>query len=90
MAAFSPVGAYLHRLSVAEPRIPAAPILVLANTGTHASSPAGVPSGYATGYFIARMPSWMERMLAIPRAVYQRPDLWNDWAPLYAVARDLA
>ena len=55
LAAFAPIGAYLHRLSVVEPRIPAAPILVLANAGTHAPSPtAGVPTGYATGYFVAR------------------------------------
>lgn len=89
LAAFAPIGAYLHRLSVVEPRIPAAPILVLANAGTHAPSPAGVPTGYATGYFVARTPPWMERMIAIPRVVYQRPDLWDDWAPLYAVAKDL-
>ena len=88
LAASAPIGAYLHRLSVVEPRIPAAPILILANGGTHAS-PSGVPTGYATAYFLARAPSWVDRMLAVPRIVYTRPELWRDWAPLYAVARDL-
>lgn len=90
LTAFAPVGAYLYRLSRVEPRIPALPVLLLANAGSHPPSPTGVPVGYATGYFIARMPSWARRTMAIPWEVYQRPDLWDEWAPLYAVAKDLS
>ena len=28
--------------------------------------------------------------MAIPWEVYQRPDLWDEWAPFYAVAKDLS
>ena len=90
LAAFSPMGAYLYRLSLAEPHIPALPALVLGNAGSHPPSPAGVPVGYATGYFVARMPRWARGTMAIPWEVYQRPDLWDEWAPLYAVAKDLS
>ncbi len=90
LTAFAPIGAYLYRLSLAEPHIPALPILALANAGSHPPSPAGVPVGYATGYFVARMPAAARRTMAIPWEVYQRPDLWDEWAPLYAVAKDLS
>ena len=90
LTAFGPIGAYLYRLSMAEPHIPAAPVLLLANAGSHPPSPTGVPVGYATGYIIAKMPPWARRALVIPWAVYERPDLWDDWAPLYAVAKDLS
>ena len=91
MRDLGPVGAYLYRLSIVEPHIPMRPVLVLANAGSHPASPAGVPVGYATGYFIATMPPRiMSRMMAVPREVYLRPDLWDEWAPLYAVAKDLS
>ncbi len=86
-----PVGAFLYRLSVVEPHIPARPALILANAGGHPPSPTGVPVGYSTGYFIATMPPRIMRaMLVIPKEVYIRPDLWDEWAPLYAVAKDLS
>ena len=91
MRALGPVGAYLYRLSIVEPHIPARPVLVLANAGSHPPSPAGVLVGYATGYFIATMPPrLLSRIMAIPGEVYLRPDLWDEWAPLYVVAKDLS
>lgn len=90
LTAFSPIGAYLYRLSMAEPHIPALPALVMANAGSQPPSPAGVPVGYATGYFITRMPAWASGTMAIPWEIYQRPDLWDEWAPLYAVAKELS
>ena len=89
LTAFAPVGSYLYRLSLAEPRIPMLPVLALANTGGHPASPDGVPVGYATGYFVAKLPARARRTMALPWEVYQRPDLWQEWAPLYAVAKDL-
>ena len=90
LTAFAPIGSYLYRLSLAEPRIPMLPVLALANAGGHPASPAGVPVGYATGYFVARMPARARRTMAVPWEVYERPDLWEEWAPFYAVAKDLS
>ena len=89
-AGFAPVATWLYRLSVVEPHLPAAPVLLLANTGTHAPSPCGVPVGFATSYPVVKAPDWAFRAFAIPRVIYQRRDLWHEWAPLYAVARDLS
>ena len=90
LTAFSPIGVYLYRLSMAEPHIPALPALVLANTGSHPPSPTGVPVGYASAYFINKMPPWARRTMALPWEVYTRPALWEEWAPLYAVAKELS
>lgn len=91
LRALGPVGAYFYRLSVVEPHIPARPALFLANAGSFPPSPAGVPVGYASGYFIATMPPRiMSRIIAIPRELYLRQDLWDEWAPLYCVAKDLS
>lgn len=90
LASFGPFGAYLYRQSVVEPRIPFAPALVLANAGSHEPSPSGVPVGFATGYFLTKTPTFARRAFSLPWPIYERPDLWNEWAPLYAVARDVS
>lgn len=89
-AAAAPFAAWLYRLALEEPHLAAAPVLLLANAGTHASSPQGVPVGFASKYLLVRPPAWVFRAIAVPRAVYHCRDLWEEWAPLYAVARDMS
>lgn len=87
-------GAYeasLYRLSEVEPHISLAPMLSLANVAHRDPSPAGVPVGSATSYYLRFMSARARRLLqVIPWEVYTRSELWNDWAPLYAAARNVS
>ena len=87
-------GAYeaaMYRLSVAAPHVPLGPMLSFANVAYRPPSPSGVPVGSATSYYQRFMPAWAHRMLqAIPWEVYERSEMWNEWAPLYAAVRNVS
>ena len=89
MASFGPLGAWLYRLSVAEPHIPLKPVLVVTTAGSPpAVSPGGVPKGYATGYLFSKRSALVDRAMVVPRVVNEDPELWQEWAPFYAVVRE--
>ena len=79
-----------YSMAVAVPDIPLKPVLPPYAVGGWAPSPAGVPVYQATGSMISHLSGFQQPGNVFPPALVARPDLWDEWAPLYAAASDVS
>ena len=81
--------ACLYSLAVAVPDIPLQPVLSPYPANIMAPSPAGLPVHFVTA---EKLMEWFldgkQSGNLFPEELVARPDLWDEWAPLYAVAGD--
>lgn len=65
-------------------------MLYLVAVNAHKYTPAGTPSGWISNFNYRNLPFFMKRCYATPDAVFENTDVYNQWAPLYALACDLS
>ena len=80
---------YLYALARAFPHWPSGSMLALSAPGTGARTPDGIEVGSSTRFTYLSMNAFARRRLAIPAAIHEDEDLWDLWAPLYAVASNV-
>jgi hypothetical protein len=65
-------------------------ILYLVAVDANKSSPAGIPSGWISNFNYRHLPPFIKRFYALPDEVFANDELFELWAPLYALASDLS
>ncbi len=78
----------LYSMAVTVPDIPLQPVLSPYSANNEAPSPAGVPVHRVTEKWMGLLLGGGQSGNLFPRELVARPDLWDEWAPLYAVAGD--
>lgn len=65
-------------------------IVYLVNVNSNKNTPAGTPSGWISNFNYRNMPSLIKRFYAMPDEVFANSEVYNQWAPVYALASDLS
>lgn len=65
-------------------------VLYLVAVDAHKTTPAGVPSGWISNFNYRHLPPFIKRFYAMPDDVFSSSEVYEQWAPLYALASDLS
>jgi hypothetical protein len=65
-------------------------ILYLVAIDANKTTAAGTPSGWISNFNYRNLPSFIKRFYAMPNEVFANSEVYNQWAPLYALASDLS
>ncbi|RUR19461.1 GH3 auxin-responsive promoter [Legionella sp. km535] len=65
-------------------------LVYLVAVNTNKSTSAGIPSGWISNFNYRHLPSFIKRFYAMPDEVFANDEVYEQWAPLYALACDLS
>ena len=65
-------------------------LVYLVAVNTNKTTPAGTPSGWISNFNYRHLPSFIKRFYAMPDEVFANDEVYEQWAPLYALACDLS
>lgn len=65
-------------------------ILYLVAVDANKATPAGIPSGWISNFNYRNLPGFIKKCYALPDEVFANSEVFEQWAPLYALACDLS
>ena len=81
---------FIYNLTRLFPGVFQEKILYLVAVNANKTTPAGTPSGWISNFNYRNLPAFMKRFYAMPNEVFANSEVYNQWAPLYALASDLS
>lgn len=81
---------YIYSLTQRFPGFFKEKILYLVAVDAHKNSPAGIPSGWISNFNYRHLPFFIKRFYAMPDAVFDNAEVYEQWSGLYALANDLS
>lgn len=64
-------------------------LVYLAAVDSNKTTSGGIPLGWISNFNYRNLPALVKKFYALPDAVFANMELYTQWAPLYALARDL-
>lgn len=81
---------YIHNLTQLFSGFLQEKMLYLVAVNTNKTTPVGTPCGWISNFNYRNLPGFIKRFYALPDEVLANDDVYNQWAPLYALATDLS